>query len=116
MYEYNVMGFWTVLPYSAVRHYTALQLSPAGVLPHQECCLQPIMDYSFHGIDDACLTLAPQHAMQFGQALPRILQRLTYCSPTFGPSLLAKVDLSGGYYKVLFICYCSIEARHHHSF
>jgi hypothetical protein len=38
--------------------------------------------------------------MQFGKALPRIIQRLVYCNKAFGPPLLAKIDLADGYYRV----------------
>jgi hypothetical protein len=38
--------------------------------------------------------------MQFGGALQRLLQRLVYINPTYGPPLLAKIDLADGYYHV----------------
>jgi hypothetical protein len=100
LFEYVAMGYWTVLPYAAVRSFPALRLSPAGVVPQRERCPRPIMDYSFYGINQSFLPLASPHAMQFGQTLPCLLQRLVYCNPTYGPPLLAKVDLSDGYYRV----------------
>jgi hypothetical protein len=39
--------------------------------------------------------------MQFGNALLRVLQRLAYCNPTFGPPLLTKIDMADSYYHVL---------------
>jgi hypothetical protein len=44
--------------------------------------------------------IAPTHAMQFGAALPRLLQRLVYANQVFGPPLLMKVDLADGYYRL----------------
>jgi hypothetical protein len=38
--------------------------------------------------------------MQFGNCLQRLLQRLAYYNPVFGAPLLAKVDLSDGYYRI----------------
>lgn len=58
------------------------------------------MDYSFTGVNANSVPLAPWHAMQFGTTLQRILQRLCYCNPAFGPPLMAKIDLSNGYYRV----------------
>jgi hypothetical protein len=58
------------------------------------------MDYTFNGVNQASVNLAPTQAMQFGGALQRILQRLAYCNPQFGPPLMAKVDLANGYYRI----------------
>jgi hypothetical protein len=58
------------------------------------------MDYSFTGVNVASVQLAPRHAMQFGSALQCLLQCLVYCNPSFGPPLMAKIDLSDGYYRV----------------
>jgi len=99
-YEYTSMCYWTVLPYSAVRHLPQLRLAPAGVVPQRERRPCPIMDYSYYNTNPSFLPIAPDHAMQFGRALPRILQRLAYCNPVFGPPLLAKIDLADGYYRV----------------
>jgi hypothetical protein len=38
--------------------------------------------------------------MQFGHSLQRILQRLAYCNPAYGPPLMAKIDLADGYYRI----------------
>jgi hypothetical protein len=58
------------------------------------------MDYSYNEVNQISLPLAPAHAMQFGGALQRILQRLAYANPAYGPPLLAKIDLADGYYRV----------------
>jgi hypothetical protein len=48
MYDYVQMGFWTVLPYQAIRKFPALRLVPGGVVPQRERQPRPIMDYSFY--------------------------------------------------------------------
>jgi hypothetical protein len=100
MYEYVQMGYWTVLPYSALRCHPHLRISPAGVVPQRDRRPRPIMDYSFYQVNQEFIPLAPTQAMQFGQTLQRLLQRLTYCDPVHGPPLLAKIDLADGYYRV----------------
>jgi hypothetical protein len=40
------------------------------------------------------------HAMQFGGALQRLLQRIVYCNSQHGPPWMAKLDLADGYYRV----------------
>ena len=42
----------------------------------------------------------PAEAIQFGQALWCILQRILHADPRHGPVYLLKVDLSDGYYQV----------------
>ena len=92
--------YWTVVPYKAVRHLPQLKISPAGVIPQRNRRPRTIIDYTFSGVTDSTVQLAPQHAMQFGKALPRILQRIAYANPRFGPVHLIKVDLSDGYYRI----------------
>jgi hypothetical protein len=38
MFDYVRMGYWTVLPYHAIRNQTFLRLAPAGVVPQRERC------------------------------------------------------------------------------
>jgi hypothetical protein len=100
MYDYAQMGYWTILPYHTIHTHPALRLSPSGVVPQSDRRPHPIMDYSFCGLNAESLPLSPAHAMQFGHTLRCIIQRLVYCNPTFGPPLLAKIDLADGYYRV----------------
>ena len=94
------MGFWTALPYDAVRLLPHLAIAPAGVVPQRERRPRPIMDYTFNGVNQTTAPLAPYSAMQFGQALQRVLQRIAYSNPAFGPVYLAKLDLADGYYRI----------------
>jgi hypothetical protein len=100
MFDMVHMGFWVVVPYSAIRLLPRLKIAPAGVVPQRDRRPRPIIDYTYNGVNTASLDLAPKHAMQFGLALPRLLQRLAYCNPKFGPPLMAKVDLADGYYRI----------------
>jgi hypothetical protein len=92
--------YWIVLPFSAVRHFAHLKLAPAGVVPQRTRRPRPIIDYTFTDVNANSAPLAPTQAMQFGQAIQRILQRIAYTNPKYGPALLSKVDLSDGYYRV----------------
>ena len=83
------MGFWTVLPFTAVQDLPHLSLAPAGVVPQRERRPRPIMDYSFNKV-----------SYQFGQALQCIIQHVVYANPAHGPVLLAKLDLADGYYRI----------------
>jgi hypothetical protein len=94
------MGFWTVLPFTAVQDLPHLSLAQAGVVPQRERRPRPIMDFSFNKVNQEGVPLAPYLAMQFGQALQRIIQRVVYANPAHGPVLLAKLDLADGYYRI----------------
>jgi hypothetical protein len=58
------------------------------------------MDYSFNAVNQSTIPLAPAAAMQFGHTLHRLLQRIVYSNTTFGPPVMAKIDLADGYYRV----------------
>jgi len=100
MIDYVRKRFWVVLPYSAVAHYPHLKLAPSRVVPQRERRPRPIMDYTITGVNQHSLPLAYAHSMQIGQTLPRILQRLAYANPKYGPPSISKFDLSDGYYRV----------------
>ena len=92
--------YWTVVPYKAVRHLPSLKISPAGVVPQRNRRPRTIIDYTFSGVGPATLQVASPHAMQFGRAFQRVLERIVYANPRFGPVHLLKIDLSDGYYRV----------------
>jgi hypothetical protein len=96
--DYVTMGYWIVLPYHSVRHFTHLKVAPACVVPQQERRPRPIMDYTFNGVNQNSLPISPKHAMQFGAARQRFLQSIVYANPQFGPPLMAKIDLADGFY------------------
>jgi hypothetical protein len=93
-------AFWTVLPYSRVKHIPSLRVSPIGVVPQHERRPRPIVDYSFPGLNKETLKLAPQEAMQFGRALERIITQVVRADPRYGPVKFIKIDLSDGFYQI----------------
>jgi hypothetical protein len=92
MADYIKKRFWVVLPYTAVHHMPHLKLSPCGVVPQRDRRPRPIIDYTFSGVNQTSLPLAPNHSMQFGNSLQRILQRIAYSNPQFGPVKMLKFD------------------------
>ena len=100
MLDMAARRYWTVVPYHAVRRLPGLKISPAGVVPQRNRRPRTIIDYTFSGVGPTTLQVAAPHAMQFGRAFQRILQRIAFANPKFGPVHLLKVDLSDGYYRV----------------
>jgi len=92
--------YWTVVPYHAVRRLPSLKISPAGVVPQRNRRPRTIIDYTFSGVGPATLQVASPHAMQFGRAFQRVIERIVYANPRFGPVHILKIDLSDGYYRV----------------
>ena len=93
-------GFWVVLPVSDIIHLEDVRFSPLGVVPQRERRPRVICDYSFYDINQECAQLAPAEAMQFGKALLRVIYQIVHANPKYGPTYLAKYDLSDGYYRV----------------
>jgi hypothetical protein len=93
-------AIWWYPPMHFATHSQLQCLLLVGVVPQNEWCPRPIMDYSFYGVNAATLPIAPQHAMQFGGTLQCILQHIVNCNRSYGPPLLAKIDLADGYYRV----------------
>ena len=100
MAEFVEKGFWTVLPYRCVKHLKNLRLSPLGVVPQRDRRPRIIVDLTFHGVNQDTVQLAPLESMQFGRTLERIIYRLRHANPRFGPTYLAKIDLSDGFYRI----------------
>lgn len=93
-------GFWTVLPLDAALSIPHLRVSPLGVVPQRDRRPRLIVDYTFSGVNQETIRLAPPEAMQFGRALPRLLTHLVHANPRFGPAKLAKIDVADGFYRV----------------
>ena len=93
-------GHWLVLPYSAVRHATDLRISPLGVVPQRDRRPRPIVDYTFSGVNEATVKLAPPESMQFGKALERIIQKAADANPRHGTVNLSKYDLADAFMRV----------------
>jgi hypothetical protein len=92
-------GQWLVLPYQHVRDLPKLRLAPMGVIPQRDRRGRPIVDYTFNGVNQATVPLAPD-LMQFGNALERFLQRLHRADTRKGPIFLAKSDIADAFMRV----------------
>ena len=93
-------GYWVILPYSNVLHLPHLRLSPLGVVPQRDRRPRIIVDYTFWGINDDTVPLAPSESMQFGRALERILHKIRRANRRFGPTYMIKVDIADGFYRL----------------
>jgi len=101
-------GFWTLLPYRLWKKkmkaeggsMRRLRLAPPGIVPQRERRPRLIVDYTFYYLNQDTLELAPEEAMQFGRALERVLYRVRYANPRYGPVYLGKVDLADGFCRV----------------
>jgi hypothetical protein len=92
--------FWIVLPATDVIGNPELRVSPVGVVPQKERRPRIICDYTFSNVNQESIPLGPEDAMQFGRALLRLLTQIVQADPRFGAVLMAKFDLSDGYYRV----------------
>ena len=93
-------GQWVVLPASVAKTLKGLRVSPPGVVPQRDRRPRWICDYTWSSVNDDTLDLSPREAMQFGQALDRVLREILLANPAFGPVHLNKTDLSDGFYRV----------------
>ena len=91
---------WIVLPYHLVRHFPNLRVSPMGVVPQHERRPRPIVDYTFSGVNQDTICLAPAEAMQFGRTLERLITHVVRADPRFGPVQFFKIDIADGFYRV----------------
>ena len=93
-------GQWVILPESIARDLPGLQVSPPGVVPQRGRRPRWICDYTWSGVNQSTLPIAPLEAMQFGQALDRILREILLANPRFGYVHMKKTDMSDGFYRV----------------
>jgi hypothetical protein len=100
MAEFMENGYWTVLPYEQIKHLASLQLSPSAVKTERERKPRFLCDHSIFWVNALTLRLAPAEAMQFGDALPRILWLIRHHDPVHGELLLSKFDIKDGYYRI----------------
>jgi hypothetical protein len=93
-------GQWVVLPFHSTKHLPGLRLSPPGVIPQRGRRPRWICDYTFHGVNQDTLPLAPMESMQFGHALDRYLREILLSDPKLGPIYMLKLDISDGFYRI----------------
>ena len=93
-------GHWVLLPADMLMDHPELRLSPLGVVPQLDRRPRTIADYSYFGVNDDTVPLAPPEAMQFGRTLPRLLTKIHNANPRFGPVYLSTVDIADGFYRL----------------
>lgn len=91
---------WLILPFEEVKDLPGLRLSPPGVIPQRNRRPRWIGDYTWSGVNQDTVPLAPMDAMQYGRALDRILREILVANPKYGPVKMIKTDLSDGFYRV----------------
>ena len=91
---------WVILPFAIAKTLPGLRLSPPGVIPQRDRRPRWICDYSWYGVNDDTLPLAPLESMQFGHALDRILREILLADPQLGPVYMLKLDIFDGFYRV----------------
>ena len=74
-----------MLPASLVKDIPGIRLSPLGLVPQQNRRDIMISNYSFFSVNDDTVPLALPEAMQFGQTLKRLLQRIHRANDVFDP-------------------------------
>ena len=104
MLDFCAQGYWAVLPYDAVRQWEGLRILPLGVVPQQDRRPRLIVDYSFSGVNDDTVQLAPKESMQFGRALQRVMSTIVRADQRYGPVFLSKIDIADGFYRVWLQC------------
>ena len=98
--DFCAQGYWAVLPYSAVRRWKNLRISPLGVVPQRDRRPRLIVDYSFSGVNEDTVPMAPKDAIQFGRALQRVLAKIVHADPRYGPVQLSKIDIADRFYRI----------------
>ena len=93
-------GQWMVLPFDQVKDLPGLHISPLGVVPQHERRPRTIVDYSYYGLNDNTVNLAPREAMQFGRTLERLMDKIVHADKRHGPVHLIKVDIADGFYRI----------------
>ena len=57
-------------------------------------------DWGWDSLNDTTVPHAPPEAMQFSNALPRILYYVRHADPKFGPVKASKHDVKDGFYRM----------------
>ncbi len=84
MLEFCQQGFWTVLPLTVALRRVHLRLSTVDVVLQRNRRSRLIVDYTYSGLNNKTARLAPSEAIQFGNALQRVLTKLAQTDPRSG--------------------------------
>ena len=100
MLDFCKQGYWIILPYAvAIERRDGVRVSLHRVVPQRDRRPRLIVDYTFSGLNEETVRLAPRDAMQFGRALQRVFTTV-HALPRYGPVHLAKIDVADGFYRV----------------
>ena len=91
---------WSCVPYTAVQDWPTLRIPPLGVVPQRDRRPRLIVDYTYSGLNEETLPLAPREAMQFGRALQHVCSNIVYAPPQYGPVSMSNIDITDGFYRV----------------
>ena len=89
-----------VLPLSAVKDISGVQVSPLMVAEQRDRRLRTLCDLTYSRVNENTVSLAPNKSTQFGRALQRLLLQIYRADPRWGPGSMAKNDISDGFYNV----------------
>ena len=88
-----------VLPLSAVKHISGVQISPPGVIPQGNHRPQTVYNLAHLGVNATMVLLASSEAIQFGQALWCILCQIHRADPHWDSVFIAKDNISNSLYN-----------------
>ena len=89
-----------MLPYLVSKGLPGLSLSPPGVKVERDRRPLWLGDYSYFKTNAETLPIACLSAIQYGQALDRLIRDIVYADPALGYVYLLKADISYGFYRI----------------
>ena len=80
---------------------TGLSLSLSGVKEERDRWSQWIGEYSYSNLNSETLPISAIYAMQYGQALERLIREVVISDPELGPMHVLKADVSDCFYCIV---------------
>ena len=77
-------GQWVVIPYSVAKRLPGLRFSPTRVKVERNRRPRWLGDYSYFKTNTDILPVASLSAMQYGQALDRLIRKIVFEDPALG--------------------------------
>eukprot|EP00536_Pseudo-nitzschia_multiseries_P014096 jgi/Psemu1/37529/gm1.37529_g len=87
-------------PWDKARIAAAISRGPLGLVTQCGRRSRMISDYTFFGINEDTIPLAPEESMQFGQTLHRLLTQMHRANNRLGSVYVSKIDISDSFYCV----------------
>ena len=98
-FDFCRQGYWIVVPYHHVRSLPNLCISPIGVVLQRDRRPRLIVDYTFSGLNEETVLMAPREAMQIGWTLEGV-RSIVHADPRYDPIMMVKIDIADGFYRV----------------